>query len=660
MSLKCKLLCVLLVLLVSRWSSVYGSSASEIVPPIYRYDDFEKCQQVNSPGVFCYVRIVLESDADPIDTPSRIVTRFRRNQLDWGICVADCQREVALLDASARQRLLQPKIDVNFTHIFRLKHTRHKLQEYNAKYSQLINICVNNRLELDYHTPQHGYSEIEHCLTNDPLEARSDFDWLSVGFIAIVVALVIAVVAANVLEWLGDVQIKDHIVVSSFSLHRNWTRFTEVNKSEVYKDFGYVDGLRVFINIYVLMIHCLLVCVVLPVTNPESAERLLESRFMLNFTSTAPISVQTFFVISGMLLMVNFLKDVERKPQFSVEYFRTKITNRWIRLLPVYYFFLLMAAVGHALPGLKLGALGYSSLVVERSVCRERGWENVLFVNNLPISNERCFLHGWYMGADQQLFLGAMAVLALIWKFPKHTLAILTTLLVVANIVTLSIIYKLELEPVMPIRYSDLKFLLSYQPWFSHIYMPPYTNANGFISGLIVGYLYHETKRRRLNLKDSKIYMILRKITTPLVAVGFLSPFLFYEYDFRRSSWTVLLHSIVYRNYGALAGCMCFIYCFKAQPGFFRRFLASRPMTSLGKLSYSVYVLHVPLVRIMLNYVPALPEVSLPHIASLLLSLIVLSYAFGLVVYLFLEQPMSLLLKYWILERPSGKIKKTT
>lgn len=53
--------------------------------------------------------------------------------------------------------------------------------------------------------------------------------------------------------------------------------------------------------------------------------------------------------------------------------------------------------------------------------------------------------------------------------------------------------------------FSDLKFLLSYQNWFKHIYSPSYTNANSFIGGMIVGYLYHETKRGRLHLDDSKV-----------------------------------------------------------------------------------------------------------------------------------------------------------
>ncbi|XP_065086728.1 regulator of hypoxia-inducible factor 1-like isoform X2 [Ochlerotatus camptorhynchus] len=656
MQFYCGISYVLLLVLGRAFASNGDGSTSNIIPPIYRYDDFDKCRQVNSPGVFCYVRVVLKSDVDPIDS-DRIVTNFRRNQLDWGVCVADCERELAALGENDRQRLFQAQFEINHTYIFRMDYAREIVEPFKLKYSKLINVCVNRRLERNYQLSHRGYSEIEYCISNDPLEARSDLDWLTVVFLTIVVTLVSTVVGANAVEWLaGDKRFKDHIIVSSFSLRRNWSRFIRETESEVYKEFGYIDGLRVFINIYVLIIHCLLVFAVLPLTNPEAAEQMIQSRFMVNFASTAPLSVQTFFVISGLLLMVNFLKDIERRPQFSAEYFHTKIINRWLRILPVYYFFLLLAVVGHAIPGLRLGPLGYLTLITERNICRDRAWYNVFFVNNLPLTDERCFLHGWYLGADQQLFMSALVVLAVIWKHPKITKPLLVALLVTSVALPAGLIYQFGLESVLPLRLSDLKFLLSYQDWFKHIYSPSYTNANSFIGGMIVGYLYHETKRGRLNLDDSKLFKLLRKLIFPILVLGLLSSSLFYEYEHSRSSWWIVLHSVLYRNYGVMAGCMLFIHCFRNQPGSIRRFLASRPMTTLGKLSYSVYVLHVPLVRLLVNYLPGMPELSVYHITLLLMVLVGLSYAMGMVVYFCLEQPASLILKYWFIERRKTKV----
>lgn len=61
---------------------------------------------------------------------------------------------------------------------------RDQLNEYNSKYGKLINICVNNRLERDHQVYQHGYSQIEHCVTNDPLVVRSEFGMSSDTIVA--------------------------------------------------------------------------------------------------------------------------------------------------------------------------------------------------------------------------------------------------------------------------------------------------------------------------------------------------------------------------------------------------------------------------------------------------------------------------------------------
>nr|XP_029732371.1 regulator of hypoxia-inducible factor 1-like [Aedes albopictus] len=658
MPLRCKLLSGILWLVLHQATIAVGSSGSEIVPPIFRYDDFKACRQVNSPGEFCYVRIVLESKENAVDSSSRIVPNFRRNLLDWGMCIADCQREVGLLDESERERLFQPKIDVNFTYMVSMAVTHEQLHNYQSKYGKLINICVNNRMERDYQLSQHAYAEIEHCVTNDPLVTRSDFDWLTVTFIAIGVTLIGSAVGASAVDLLGGAKVKDHLVVSAFSIRHNWARLTEVNESKIYKDIGYIDGIRVFINIYVLLVHCILVVGAVPTSDPSIAEGLLQYRVIQNITATAYQTVQFFIVITGILLMANFMKDLEDKPQLSFEYFWKKIINRWFRLCPVYYYFLLMSMVGHALPGVELGPLGYKAVVMERNICRERGWKNILFVSNLTNGFVPCFLQGWYLGADQQMFLGAILVLTVIWKYPKSIKPMLVVLLVIPNVIATVITYKLGLESVIPIRLSELKFLLSFEKWFFHIYQPSYVTAHSIIAGMIAGYLYHETKRGRLNLDESKLYAVLRKVTVPITVIGFLSPCLFYEFDFPRPSWTVLLHSILYRNYGAFAACMCFIHFFRSEPGTIRRFLASRPMASLGKLSYSVYVLHVPLLRLMVNNMPTLMEATVTSVGALMLRLVVLSYALGLVVYLVLEQPTFQLLKHYILDRSSNKVKK--
>lgn len=151
--------------------------------------------------------------------------------------------------------------------------------------------------------------------------------------------------------------------------------------------------------------------------------------------------------------MVNFLRDVHRHPKLEPGYFRTKIINRLIRLLPVYYFFLLVATVEAILPGVELGPLGYQVLVREQHICRNNWWINVLMINNLPFYDTQCMMHAWYLGADLQLFLLGVLILWMIWKFPDSVKGLFWALVMISIAVPVGILYHFGLESVMTSRH---------------------------------------------------------------------------------------------------------------------------------------------------------------------------------------------------------------
>ncbi|XP_001846817.2 uncharacterized protein LOC6036826 [Culex quinquefasciatus] len=187
-----------------------------------------------------------------------------------------------------------------------------------------------------------------------------------------------------------------------------------------------------------------------------------------------------------------------------------------------------------------------------------------------------------------------------------------------------------------------------YQSWIKHVYVPSYSNFTSYLSGVVVGYIYHQNRHNNLNLDDFRIYNIIKRARVPLLALAYLPTFVFYRYEIPRSSWLTIIHTVLYRNAGVIAFCVTLIECFQNSPAIIRTFLASKPMTSLGKLSFAVYVLHIPMVRIVLNWIPPTLELTwwspvwmVPSFAGI--------YLIGLCVYLCIEQPVSLVLKhYWL------------
>ncbi|KAL1398433.1 hypothetical protein pipiens_008969 [Culex pipiens pipiens] len=430
--------CGVLVALVAL---VHFAQCSQIVPPLYRYDDFFRCQREDPSGVYCFVKVVFKENQDTFDSP-RIVSDFRHNLLDWGICVNNCQREMSVVPAKNHKRLYQFKFPINYTYILPKDLFGTDLDNFKLRYSALINICVNNRLEQKYNLSQHAYSEIEYCTTRDDLESsKKTLDLPKTMFYLTVFTLVSLFVGANVTDWIGHDHAKEHIIVTSFSVRRNWSRLTEQPKSELYRNFGYIDGIRVYASVFLIIMHCAMYSGVFPVANPEYSEQV------------------------------------------------------W-----------LVALLG----------------------------------------------------------------------------------------------------------------------------------SNSF--------------------KLSLLYSRLRKLCLPLLASAYIPTFIFYQYDIPRSSWMNILHNFLYRNVGVAALCVCFIECFRNPPGQIRAHLSSVAMTSLGKLSYNVYVLHIPVIRLILNMFSPSFKLSLVSLLWIPQGVAVISYFVGFVAFLLIEQPVGILLKHRFVDQSKPKL----
>lgn len=240
--------------------------------------------------------------------------------------------------------------------------------------------------------------------------------------------------------------------MSSFSIRRNWARLTDQPKSMLYRDFGYIDGLRVWANFYLMILHIIIVTAVIPVGNPEYSETILKTPLMIDIMALSPTGAQLFFVIGGLLLAVKVLQDINQKPRLQDGYFRTKICSRLIRIVPVYYFCLLVTLMGDELPGVQLGPVGYKSLIQEQGRCRKKWWASMLFVNNFAVfGEERCNFHGWYLSADFQLFLASLLLLLALGKYPKRAKAVLWTCAIIALTIPIVISYYLGLGSAAPV-----------------------------------------------------------------------------------------------------------------------------------------------------------------------------------------------------------------
>uniref|UniRef100_A0A6E8W978 Acyltransferase 3 domain-containing protein n=1 Tax=Anopheles coluzzii TaxID=1518534 RepID=A0A6E8W978_ANOCL len=226
----------------------------------------------------------------------------------------------------------------------------------------------------------------------------------------------------------------------------------------------------------------------------------------------------------------------------------------------------------------------------------------------------------------------AMGVLVLVHRRPKSVGVVFLVGVLVSFTVPGYITHQHKLHPVLPGKLSEAKFLTMYEPWIRRIYLPSYANTGCYLYGVIAGYLYHRTKNYKMQLERFWLYRMINAYVTPVLVAVTVSSFL----------------CALYRNIIGIFVAVCFLRSIDKSPGTLRSILSSKLLTTLGKLTYSAYVLHDVVMRFLLLRENFNSVINVQKFIAWVYIVTGVAFAGGLVVFLAIEQPMIQLIKPYI------------
>ncbi|KAJ3643262.1 hypothetical protein Zmor_025986 [Zophobas morio] len=412
----------------------------------------------------------------------------------------------------------------------------------------------------------------EHCVTLDSERKMGLEQYISLSI------LTVFVVTVGVSTLLEAVLPSKNTLIASFSASSNYQKITARRTKN---DLDCLHGLRFLSTCYVVVGHRYLMAMFSPVIN---GLEILD--WVLNYSSTiiigGTICVDTFFMLSGLLVSISFFDHVARNGTFNIFTF---YLYRYFRITPTLGIVVLIYATLIQFFG--SGPLWYDTCVAHLRPCRYYWWSTLLHVQSYVNPGALCILQTWYLSCDMIFYCFSPVVLYPLWKNRILGLFNLTLAYFLSVGVSFYLAWVNEYEGGMPI--TNQLFETKY---FQRHYIAPHARASPYIMGLGFGYCVYSLKGRKV--KMSTFMNLSGWITSgALMVASVVGCHSFQEenHDYNRLEASVFLSC---SRSAWTVGVMWMIWaCIHGYGGIVNEFLSMFVFRVLGRISYGMFLLHL-------------------------------------------------------------------
>ncbi|CAH2240903.1 jg9640 [Pararge aegeria aegeria] len=582
------------------------------LPPIYHVDNYTECLR-RPDDVYCTVNFDLVSDERSElleliqEYSERRVTHFNHSKIRHSVCVThNCQPYI-----------------------------RNKT----AVTAELLEGCLNDTFWKDYNLKTKVENHYCHTLSDNNLEVDAS---------DIVVALVLlAILLLNMIGSINDIKCtskskEERSLLSCFSVSRNWKnliKHTEHKDPRLQRLKG-INFWRCIISVGVIMVHCIWPFLI-ALNNPYAVEMNFYD-LSQHIIISGSIALQAYLVISGFLLAYKMELHSEQK-RLNWRMVPKGLLMRYLRLTPVYAVTIAVMATWIKFAG--AGPFWEVSGDVERSHCRSRWWASLLYINNY-FYNAQCVVVGWYLGVDMQMFvLGIITCVAL--RNQRHRAAVLATLFILGMTILGVHIYVRDLYPILIMEPHETRSLFESDPNFNEVYKMGHNNIVSYVVGMALGYLVYRLQQLDIDINKYKKYRFIYWALLPMLIVIILSGRMFYRDGPKEPIYVRVIYGVLVKPIFAVsvAGILCGTI-FKLD-GVYRRVFEWRIWTTPARLSYCVYIIHMPFLRLFLSLRTTLLTLSSLNQLLLLFGVTAISFIAAVPLWLLVEAPFVELTKYW-------------
>lgn len=326
---------------------------------------------------------------------------------------------------------------------------------------------------------------------------------------------------------------------------------------------------------------------------------------VLTFFYNGWIGVDLFFVLSGFLITLTFIKHkASGKPVLLYLY------KRILRIVPAYYAVLFVCVLG----------IYFGFLDENKDNLIWRTFYHLLFLQDYIKPNINVVF--WSLGVEEKFYLLSPLLLPLIigvhTRF-KNTglIALISTLIVIGTV-------------LRTISYINAGQPSAFEPFFHSSRAPFHCCFDPLVIGIFIALIYHQSKQGQefiLNKHAGKIfYLSFAVLLAVMITTSFASYISLFDVTIQPFLISILMGGMVY---GAVF-----------HGGF--AWLCSEVMAVIARLSYSLYLVHVPLwfpSYKLANAIPGANSSNMVFIPTFFITYTVVTVVCAMILHKLVEQP---------------------
>uniref|UniRef100_A0A182W061 Nose resistant-to-fluoxetine protein N-terminal domain-containing protein n=1 Tax=Anopheles minimus TaxID=112268 RepID=A0A182W061_9DIPT len=297
-----------------------------------------------------------------------------------------------------------------------------------------------------------------------------------------------------------------HDILSCFDVGPNAASILSVEPASE-DSLTCVHGLRLYSLLWTVLVHTYLQ--LFAVSENRFGRKIAERSFLYQLVGNASFSVDTFFFISGLLIVYLYLKSVTKSGQPASKTVPAEESNgaataghrdtsagrdttlrgasrkvclsilyRYLRLTPVYWFTIVTNEI---ILKWTYDRSVFTPGIIDHITCDRFWWRNIFYVNNWFPFTEMCMIWSWYLANDMQFYV--IAIVLLMISSRNFRLAVGLLFLCLGGSWLLSIYFSLHY------RYT-YKVADPFES-FDILYDKPWQRIGPYIVGMITGYILH-------------------------------------------------------------------------------------------------------------------------------------------------------------------------